>query len=204
MKGFDNKALILFPKLESYEGKPFNYTYQFGKAVNNLVAYLKSIDIEPHVFYTDDVARKIGHEDFVWVSPLNKADRFFISKYCDDCIDALRRPMIEHPELVDAIVSKDPGEPDMTVEDRFEMVIRHINKAVTKIIPEYKIVIHFVVANNSQYKVITRPNDGKIRINVKAVNFSPAAYLSGVEENICDLLNLSCASRCLDLWEVRS
>lgn len=202
MRGFDDKALILFPKWDNWESKPYNYKYQFKKAVTNLIAYLHSVGISPHVFYTDDVARDLRYEDFVWVSTLGRADKFFISKYCDACSDALSLSMVEHDDLYNEILRKDPGSADMKPEERFEMVLRHANKAAMKLIPQYKIVIHFMYPSHAQYKVTTKPGDGKIRININAHNLSPVAYLSGTEENVCDLLNLPCASRCLDLWEV--
>ncbi len=200
MKGFDDKALILFPKWENYNNKSVGYKYQFKRAVSNLVSYLESVSIAPHVFYTDDVARDINNESFVFVSTLNKTDRYFISKNCDGCSDALTCPMISFDDVYNDILAKDPGSLDMSVNERFEMIIRHTNKAASKIIPMYKIVVHFLIPSKSQYKVTTKPGDGKIRITVSANTFTPKAYLSGSEENICDLLNLSCASRSLDKW----
>ncbi len=202
MKGFDTKALLLFPKWENYEYKPYRYKYQFEMAVDNLIRYLHSANIAPHVFFTDDVARYLDRPDFMWVSPLSRADRFFISKYCDGCGDALRKEMITFDEIYNEVCLKDPGRTDMTPEERFEMVLRHTAKAASKIIPQYRIVFHFNIPSKAQYKVVTKPGDGKIRINVNANTFLPTAYISGKEENICDLLNLSCASRTLDVWEV--
>jgi len=202
MRGFDNKALILFPKLENYKNKQGMYKYTFKTALDNMISYLKSVDIEPHVLYSDDVAREIRHNDFVWVSPVNKADRFFMSKYCDNCKDALQLPMVEFDDIYNDIISKDPGSVDMSVNERFEMVLRHINKATAKVIPNYKIVVHFSVPSKSQYKVTSKPNDGKIRITVSANNFSVKVLMGGNEENICDMLGVPYASRSLDLWRV--
>lgn len=202
MKGFDDKALILFPKLENYEYKSSAYKYEFKKAVNNLCAYLESIGVEPHVFYTDDIARELKHPDFKWVSTLSKADRFFVQKYCDNTSEALSAHMIEFDDIYNEITAKDPGSMDMGVEERFEMVLRHDSKAATKIIPNYKIVVHFMVKGKTKYKVTTKQGDGKIRINVNATNFLPTVYMSGNEENACDLLAVPYANRCLHVWEV--
>lgn len=201
MRGFDDKALILFPALENYINKPGMYKYQFKKAVNNLCAYLKLMDIEPHVFFTDDVAREINHPDFKYVSTLGKADLFFISKYCDNTQDALKRPMITDDELYNSILAKDPGEPNMSIDERFSMVLRHNKKAVQKLISTYKIIVHFVVKNKLQYKVTSKPGDGRIRIDVGIHTFTPTVYMGGTEENPVDLLGVPYASRGLDLWE---
>ena len=87
--------------------------------------------------------------------------------------------------------------------DRFEMVLRHISKTTAKIIPTYKIVAHFIVPSKAQYRVTSKPNDGKIRINVNAQNLVPKVFISGQEENACNLLGVPYANRCLDVWEVQ-
>lgn len=200
MKGFDDKALLLFPKLESYENRGYKYHHQFKQAVKNLIAYLSSVGIEPHVFYTDDIARELRCPEFKYVSTLSTADKFFTSKYCTGMTDALTLKMIEFPEIYNAITAKDPGSLDMSTEARFDMVLRHNSKAVSKIIPTYKIVIHFMIPNNAQYKATSKTGDGKIRIHVSANTFIPTVYMSGQEENPIDVLGVGYANRGLDVW----
>ena len=201
MRGFANKALILFPFLDNYTSKSSTYKYQMKCAVNHLCGYLKSMDIEPHVFYTDDVARLINHESFVWVSSLSRADSFFASRNCDGMSEALTKPTVLFDDIYNDITAKDPGESSMTIPERFEMVVRHMNKAAAKIIPTYKIVIHFRFKNKQQYKVASKAGDGKIRINVDANTFMPTCYMGGIEMNACDLLAVNYGNRGLDLWE---
>lgn len=200
MKGFDTKALILFPAYMHYENKSSTYKYQFRLAVEHLINYLKSVDIEPHVFYTDDIAREMARPEFVYVSTLGTSDKFFISKYVDGCSNAMSIPMISYDDVYNAVLAKDPGSSDAPIEQRFESVLNHAAKAATKIIPQYKIVVHFMLPNRTQYKVTTKPGDGKIRINVNANTFSPTVYISGQEENACDLLGVPYANRSLDVW----
>lgn len=202
MRGFDNKALILFPYMENYSSKNYNYKYQFRMAITNLCKYLKSMDIEPHVFYSDDVARELRNDDFVWVSTLSKADSFFAQKYCDGMKDAMTLPTIQFEDIYNEVTAKDPGDPNMPVQQRFEMVLRHVSKTVAKIIPKYKIVIHIRFKNKQQYKVASKAGDSKIRVNVDANTFLPTCYMGGIEMNSCDLLDLACASRSLDVWEI--
>lgn len=202
MQGFDDKALILFPRLENYEHRTGSYKYQFKVALNNLIGYLKKRGIQPHVFYTDDVAREINSEDFVWVSSLSKADRFFTAKHCNNMSNAMSIPMVEFDNMYNEITAKDPGSLNMSESERFEMVLRHCDKAVAQIIPTYKIVIHFMLPNKAQYKVISKPGDGKIRIHVNANTFQPRVYMGGSEENACDVLAIPYGNRNLDNWEV--
>lgn len=199
MRGFDDKALLLFPALEFYENKPGMYKYSMKRAVENMCSYLADIDIRPHTFYTDDVARNVCR-NCVYVQTLSVADRFFASKYCEGMSSALAGDFIEFPDIYNEVTAKDPGRMDMSREERFEMVLRHSIKAAAKIIPMYKVVIHFMLTNKSQYRVTSKPGDGKIRIIVNANTFSIKTMIGGVEENPVDLLGIPYACKSLDRW----
>ena len=203
MRGFDNKALILFPPKENVDSKGSVYMYRLKLAINNLMKYLASVGISPHMFYTDDVARSIMlDQEIVWVSTIGEADRFFCSRYCDGMSDAMTRKMLGDEKLFNDIIAKAPGSPKMGVEERFELVLQHSMKAAKELIKKYKIVIDFRFPNRDQYKVQSKQGDGKIRIFVSTQTLVPHAELSGNVENICDLLCIPCASRSLDQWEV--
>lgn len=201
MQGFDTKALILFPTIDLVENRSSQYMWQLRRSVGNLLNYLNSMNIEPHVFYTDDVARTLAFDDFKYVSTLSKADRFFISKHCDGCSNAMTLPMLEYDEVYNSILANDPWSSDMDELAQFEMIIRHANKAASKLIPTYKIVVHFMFPKRAQYKVVSKPGDGKIRINVSANTFVPTVYMSGSEENACDLLGVPYANRSMVNWD---
>ena len=202
MRGFDNKALILFPYLENYQSKNYQYKYQFREAVMRLCIYLKSQGIEPHVFYSDDVAREISNDDFVWVSTLSRADSYFVSKYCDGMSEAMSRPSVKFEDIYNEVTAKYPGEPNMSVEQRFNLVSTHASKAISKIIPNYKIVFHFNFKNRMQYKVTSKSGDKKIRVYVDANTFIPEAYMGGNRVDACDLLAVPYANRSLTSWEI--
>ena len=95
---------------------------------------------------------------------------------------------------------KDPTDPNMSTEERFEQVLRHNAKAVSKIIPTYKIVVNFKVKGKTSYKVVSRSGDGKIRIEVNTNTFIPTVFMSGKEEDACDLLNVPYGNQGLDNW----
>lgn len=201
MRGFETKALILFPKMENFEHRGADYKFAFKQVIEKLLNYLDSVGMEAHVFYTDDVARYLRNERFHWVSPLSKADRFFVLNHCADCSDAMSLPMVEFDKIYNDVLAKDPGSLDMSEDERFEMVLRHTAKATSKIIPTYKVVIHFQLPNKQQYKVTTKPGDGKIRININFNNFIPTVYMGGVVEDACDLLGVPYGNRSLEVWE---
>lgn len=200
MLGFDTKALLLFPKMENYENKPSAYKYQFRKAVNNLLVYLEEMEIQPHTFYTDDIARSLHLDDVKFIQTLAMGDLFFVSKYCDNMADAMSVTDDTFASVISEIQAKDPGDLDMTTEQRFELVSRHNTAAIKKIIPQYKIVIHFAVPNRSQYKVTSKPDDGRIRVTVNANTFVPTVLFGGKEEDPCDVFNIPYGNRALDLW----
>lgn len=204
MKGFDTKALVLFPALEDYEERSNEYKSQFVYAVNRVVEYLLSNDIVPHMFITDDVARALQPSNVQWVTTLSKADTYFVKKNCDGMSDIGNMSAIEFPDLYNEITAKDPGEKDMSVEQRFEMVMRHHNKATQAIIPTYRIVVHFRFKNKMQYKVSSKLNDNKIRINVDANAFLPECLISGTVVDACDMLQIPYGNRPLTKWEVLS
>lgn len=202
MRGFDDKALILFMKEDLYDVKSYEYKYKLRHAVTNLCLYLGMMDIEPHVFYTDDVARIIANPDFKYVSTLAQGDKFFLSRNVEGTSDALTRKLIEYPDIYNEILMKDPGSNDMTKDQRFEMVLRHDQKAAAKIIPKYKIVFHFLMKGNAKYKVTSKPGDGKIRANININTFTMQVLLGGIEEDPISILNVPYASRSLINWEV--
>lgn len=200
MRGFDTKALILFPKMDSYENKPSAYKYQFRKAVANLLRYLEEMDIEPYVFYTDDIARALHLDNVHFIKTLSVGDLFFVSKYCENMTDAMKITDTTYDSIIQEIQTKDPGDINMTPEQRFELVSRHNTSAVKKIIPQFNIVFHFAIPNRAQYRVTSKPDDGRIRVTINANTFAPTVMFGGKEENPCDVLAVPYGSRTLDNW----
>ena len=143
-----------------------------------MVQYLSSLGIKAHAFYTDDVAHEM-REPMLWVSTLAPADNFFVSRKCDMLGEALSSEHIRFPEIYESIIAKSEVPPNITDEARLEFVIKHSSKAVSKILPKYKLIVHFVKRNNAQYKVLTKPGDGRVVINIDADSFTPTIFMSG-------------------------
>lgn len=200
MRGFDDKALILFPRMDSYEHKPHNYRYQFRKAVSNLIAYLREMDIEPYAFYTDDLARELITDEVHRINTLPIGDLYFVAKNCEGMSDALHIGDNTYDDIIAEVQKKDPGSLDMTTEQRFELVTRHNTAVVKKIIPQFNIVFHFCAPNRAQYKVTSKPDDGRIRVIVNANTFAPTVYFGGKVEDPCDVLAVPYGNRTLDNW----
>lgn len=202
MKGFDTKALLLFPFLENYESHGAPYKYKFKTCMKNLTTYLHDNGYEVQALITDDVARIYKEYIDTWVSPLSKADRFFASRNCDGMADVMKMSMVEFPDIYAKCARKDAGTPDMSVTARFDMVLKHNKQACAAIIPQYKVVVHFMVKSKLQYKATSKPGDQRIRINVDASTFIPTVLMSGSEMDASDVLAVPFGSRALDRWEV--
>lgn len=202
MKGFDDKALLLFPLPDNYESHSDSYKYKFKQCLGNMCTYLHTQDMKVHAFLTDDVARIYRDMIDVWVSPLSKADRFFTSKYCEGMSGVMKMEAIEYPELYAECARKDAGDPNMSTVERFELVTKHCKQACSAIIPTYPVVVHFQIKSKLQYKVTSKPGDKRIRIDVDAQSFIPRVYMSGSEIDACNVLNVPYANRNLSSWEV--
>lgn len=204
MRGFDTKALVLFPYQSFYEERNLTYKFTFSKALSNLCAYLKTVGIVPHAFITDDVARSINCKDLKFVSTLSQPDLFFASKNIDGMENVMHMDLIHYDDVEKMVAAKLPIESGLSVEQRFDQILARDKKAANAIIPQYKIVVSFYRRNSFGYKVVVKRGVQNIRIQVDAINFIPVVYMAGIEENACDLLNVPYANRSLSVWEVNS
>lgn len=202
MRGFDDKALLLFPAADIYATHSEAYMRKFKQCIRNISDYLHSQGMQTHAFLTDDIARASSDCVNVWLSPLSKADRFFTTKYCEGMGDALKTDAVEFPDIYAECARKDAGRPDMPVVERFDLVVKHCKQACSAIIPTYLVVVHFQVKSKLQYKVTSKPGDKRVRIDVDATTFVPKVFMSGSEVPPCDVLGVPYANRSLLNWEV--
>lgn len=202
MQGFDNKALILFPNQIFYDEKGLQYKYQFQRAVAAMLSYLRSIGMEAHAFLTDDLAWQMPNTNFKWISTLNRGDLFFVTNNCGIPKDVMKSDLIEFPDIVSGIAEKDVIPRDATLEERFQHVVNRDKKAITSIIPTYRVVIHFYQRGQTRYRVVIKPNGGKIRLLIDLSSFKLTAYINNVEENPIDLLGIQYGNKSLINWEV--
>lgn len=200
MKGFDNKALLLFPKSESYDLRDANYKYDFKQAVSKLCEYLHSIGITPHVFYSDDVARELDNGTFVYVNTLGKSDRYFTYRHCQGMLDAMSDSHINYEDIYAKYIDASTDLRKLDVEERFELVLSRSAKAAKDIIKTYRLVIHFKKQGNPQYTATTKVGDGRILVEVNASNFVPTTYMSGLQVHPVDILAVPYANKPLNKW----
>lgn len=203
MIGFDDKALVVYPKVDIYETKNIQYRSQFQIATNHLLEFLRAKFYTPHLLITDDMAKALPQMDIKWVATLPPGDLFFLSRNCDYCGNLMSVDSIPLPEKIEkAINKKYPITSDLTTEERFDIVCKREKMAAQAIIPEYKVVFYFYKKGYTNYKVTSKPDDGKIRVLIDANTFVPTVYLSGVEQDPIDLLGSNFANRSILNWEV--
>ncbi len=202
MRGFDDKALLLFPNLSLYEEANTRYRFFIQKAALNMVKYLRNINMEPQAFLTDDLALKLPDLDLRYVSTLTRGDLFFATNNCDIPKNALQMDLVTYPDIVDEIAEKDKISADLDTSERFEHILTRDKKAITSIIPMYKVVINFYKKGSTRYRVVVKPNGGKIRLIVDASTFMIDAYINNVKENPIDLLGVDYGNKSLLNWEV--
>lgn len=202
MKGFADKALIVFPKFETYEFKNDEYKYHVRKAVMNLLTYFKEVGIQSHFFYTDDIARALLIPGITYVSTLNISDRYFVSQNCDGMSNAMDKSIIQYPEVYAKYSIDDPDLNTLSVQQRFNLVMVHNNKAAMDIAQDYKILVHFVKPRETQYNFKSKNQDGRIYIEVNMDRLTPAAYISGTQVSPIDIFNRPYANRAMHVWEV--
>lgn len=202
MRGFTDKALVLLPDYSIYDEKPEGWKCKLNKAIDNLLAYLESVDIAPHFLYTDDVARIYRRKVKTWVSSLSKADLFFTSRYCENMETAMKTPMIEFNELYQEIARKDMVDAHASEVERFNMIMRHNNAANKEIFMMYKVIFVFTKKSKRTWVVPSKEGDGLIRVYIDLDTFTPTCSMSGSVIDMCDALGVDYANRALNVWEV--
>lgn len=202
MYGFTDKVLLLFPKYDDYDAKPYGWKLKFANGLENLHKYLHTQGMDVHAFYTDDVARK--HSSIIdrWLNPLSRADSYFASKHCNGMGEYMSLNMEQYPELYAEIARADMVDKDASEIDRFNMIIRHVNAATKEIMKGYKVIIHIQKRSRQQYHPKSKAGDGKLLVNVDCDSMTSTCLMSGTEADIVDVFDLSCANRAMYLWEV--
>lgn len=202
MLGFADKALILLPKQQTYETRNATYKYDFLQSVKNIIKYLQMYDIQPYGLYTDDIMRDIRPEGVELLSILSMSDSYFAATNCDGMHDALTIKKWDQQDVIDKANLDAENIQDMSVEERFNLLLKHEKKVAKAFIASFKIVFIYNYSNKHNYIATSKPGDERIRVYVDANTFVPQVYMSGTEINACDILNLSCGSRAISKWEL--
>lgn len=199
MRGFTREALLLFPKLESYEYRSEIYKLQMKRATKVICDYLVKQDIEPRCFATDEVGPGLVPDSCRLIQTLSVGDLFWAQKNCKDIYPV--RDGVMYDDLYAKALTKFPMKPGLSVEQRFEDVLKREEFVCKALIKEYKLIVFFRQGNNPSYKLTSKPNDAKIIMFIDNSNFRAKCYMGGIEMDNLNILGFNSANRPVFEWE---
>lgn len=200
MNGFTDKALILFPTLESWENESQRYKTQFNWALHNILKYMEDIDVTLYYFYTDDYAR-LNMSTGEYIQTLDTTERFFCMNNVEYMSDIMSKTKNYDEELHKKLCSKTMLQMDMDESMQFEIVEQHDKKMCSHYIKDFKAVIEFATDKKSRYNLSTkRIQPGHLHLVVLPGTFIVKAYFGPTEEDIVTLLQRKDASLPVSEW----
>jgi len=195
MRGFTDRALILFSDLDEYLDRSDVYRQSYRKAVDNLVTYLKSAGISHDCLLTDRLACVFSFPHPRWIATGTREDMFFMHNFCDvPKHDAV--PLKE--ELAAKVRKKFPIKRGLEPKERFDIVAKRVAMAERDIIASYNFVIVFGTA----YSVKSKPNDGRAVLRINDRHFYTSMELSGSSVPINDFMQIPYANISLSEWGI--
>lgn len=193
MRGFADRALILFSDPSYYNEALGSYKNNYRRAVQNLLTYLESIGVEHDCLLTDQLAVQFNLPNTRWIATAVPEDLFFMRNYCNI-------PNQESTPLPDALATKlrtkYPVERGLSPEDRFAIVAKRTRMAERNLIDSYK----FVVVFGNTFRVRTKESDGRAVFSVNDKRFYTRMELSGAEVPISDFLQIPYGNLSLCDW----
>lgn len=200
MRGFTDKALILLPKVESWELKGDNYIYNFKQAIRNILAYCRKFDMAPYCLSSDETANHLGLHGVLYDMSSTYGDKFFLESKCG------YRPVTtvsDHPEIYKKAIKRYPVIEGVSDEEYLTDLQKRDRYITKKIIDDYKFVVFFNTPNNPSFSVKSREEDGRIVVMVNSNNFTCKCYISGNEIPCEDLLQEQTCNRPLCDWSIQ-
>lgn len=192
MKGFTQRALIRLSSAEEYAQYSAPYRYSYKLAIANLVAYLKSVDIEHDCLITDKLATQLDMHHPRWLATGAAEDMFFAHKFCGV-------PAYDTHDLTKAqaeqLRKKFPIERGLEPAERFKIVQKRVDYMEKKLTDSYDFVVVF--GNRAITK--SKPGDGRAIMRVRK-NFCATMELSGEEVPINDFLQVPYGMQSLSEW----
>lgn len=188
MRGFCTDAYLVFIKYENYQSQNHEQRICYARAVENFITYLKEIGIVPKCFITDEVAQLVAPSGVTWVSPLSRGDAYFVKSNCDGMgnIDLSKAEYLD--ELIRESEKKHQIEKGISIEKRFEKILKRDSFVTSKCINEAPLVVAFCKKNKCNYKVNLQEGKQQIRIFMDSA-YMLEAYLAGNKMNTEILLD---------------
>lgn len=200
MKGFSKTGIMLLPKLETYRSRDDFYHLNLKKSIAKALAFFKSKDIQLECFTTDELANQLRPEGVEWVNASTPEDIFFIKKNVEGMTHLMSGKDIDY--IYEEVRTKYPAGRGLSLEDRFDILLKRDKWSANKYIQEQKLVITFEHSQNAYYKIKTKDGDGRIIFRVNHNNFTISSILSGQPIDVTYLAEYNGATKPLYAWEV--
>lgn len=202
MKGFADKALLLFPRFKNYNAKTPSDQSQFNLSVDKMIKYLLKNDIQPYVFNTDNLVDIVPMEGAKILDVVLPEDKMILEEY----FLGGKKVTSGEPMSRDKAAkqrNKFKAKIGSTKEEKLDIFLKR-NKFITKeYFKDFNIIVTWEDTKQRYYHVTSKKEDDTILITVSRINYSVSAELGGsyIDDPI-SLFNYVGARQPLTLWEV--
>lgn len=197
IKGFTREALVLYPYWDDYTGRGSGYYEHINRASANVKKYLNDCGIKTASFITDDTARDIKTVPDIWLQTLGSGDMFFAKQYCDG-MDGDFQNIVVKQEVTQSMLKKYPNVKGMSIDSRFELLLKRDLAARRQIMKEYKLLVLF----NPTLRYIPKAGNNILAIMIENSSFVAKTFISDMEDNAIDLLGIRNGNMPVYEWEV--
>lgn len=202
MRGFTDKALIICPKVATYDARNLDYQIKLLDSIKNFVAHIKKFDIQPYFLFTDELSHELPVPDMKWVSPLTPGDIFFIKNNVEG-FGKTQEPEYLFQNEIEKIAKKFPIERGTEKEVRFEQVLKREVRGVKVLMENFNCIAVFHHPRNPSFKIPqSLEGDGRLIVTVDHVAFLAEAMLGGVQAPIHAVLQHESANTPMFRWVI--
>lgn len=201
LSGFTREALFVYPTFADYEDRSSSYKNKLMKTADNIKKYLNSNGIEMHCFSSDDVAHEIHVSPDKWVVTLNRGDMFFVQSNCEGG-SVMSDNAVTFDDVYQKTADKYPISRGMTVERRFEVVLKRDSLARRLIAGEYKLLILVKQPKSPAIRYTVKKDSGVVYMEVDGVSFMAKCWMSNMVMDVTQILGVQNAFMPVYEWEV--
>lgn len=201
IKGFTNKALVIYPLPDDYFGRGRSYEGHLNTAARKLRDYLRMCGISYDCFATDDIARNTKESPDRWVLTLGSGDMHFVSTNCEG-MDLDFSQGVKYPDMYKESLQKYPNVKGASIDNRFESILKRDAMVRRKILKDYKLVFIFNQPKSPAMRITPKADSGVLNILIDNTNFLAQCYMSDMSVSPVDILGIPNGNAPAYEWEV--
>ena len=201
IQGFTAHALVIYPFIADYRGRGSRYFMHMNAAATNLQKYLRKNNISYDCYITDDVARECTVQPDRWLQTLNPGDMFFVKRNCEG-MDGSFTNTVEFADTWESVGQAYPNERGVSIDRRFELVLKRDTKARREIMKTYQMVILFKQPKSPAMRITTKAGSGVLYVEIDNTTFITKCYMSDMEVDPISILGIPNGNMPAYEWEV--